>query len=730
MASYWFKPESVEFAFGGRPLSIETGRLAKQAAGAALVTYGETVVLVTAARAKPRPGIDFFPLVVDFVEKTSAAGKIPGGFFKREGRLSDREVLVSRFIDRSIRPLFEEGYNDETQIIATVLSADGENAPDIPAFVGASAALSISQIPFLGPIGAVRVGRVDDLFVINPSPEQQEEANLDLVVAGSRGALVMVEGGANDALEEDILEALKLAHAEIVHTIDAQQELQDRVGVPKLQMPAPRDRSEVEAKVREKAEARLAEAVQIRVKHERYAALKEIDDSVVQEFEGAYRSAPAQLDTLAAVEDRQRGLRDLSGDVKHVLHDLRSELIRKRIVDVGERIDGRGSADIRPIACEVRTVPRPHGVAVFTRGETQAMVFTTLGGKYDEQTIDALTSRTSKPFYLHYNFPPFSVGEARMQRGPGRREVGHGNLAERSLQTVLPDLEDFPYTIRLVSEVLESNGSSSMATICGATLSMMDAGVPLRAPVAGIAMGLIEEGDKVAILSDILGDEDHLGDMDFKVAGTREGITALQMDIKIRAVDWAVMERALAQAREGRLHILDCMEKETSGDFEDFKPRAELSRYAPRVEVIHIKPDRIRDVIGPGGKVIRAIQETTNTKVDVGDTGMVTIFSPDTEALNRAVTMVQDLTQEAELERIYLGKVKRITDFGAFVEIFPGTDGLIHISHLAEGRVEKVTDVLQEGDEVLAKCIEIDPTGRIRLSRKEALVDALAEADA
>ncbi|NRA09033.1 MAG: polyribonucleotide nucleotidyltransferase [Myxococcales bacterium] len=730
MASYWFKPESVEFAFGGRPLSIETGRLAKQAAGAALVTYGETVVLVTAARAKPRPGIDFFPLVVDFVEKTSAAGKIPGGFFKREGRLSDREVLVSRFIDRSIRPLFEEGYNDETQIIATVLSADGENAPDIPAFVGASAALSISQIPFLGPIGAVRVGRVDDLFVINPSPEQQEEANLDLVVAGSRGALVMVEGGANDALEEDILEALKLAHAEIVHTIDAQQELQDRVGVPKLQMPAPRDRSEVEAKVREKAEARLAEAVQIRVKHERYAALKEIDDSVVQEFEGAYRSAPAQLDTLAAVEDRQRGLRDLSGDVKHVLHDLRSELIRKRIVDVGERIDGRGSADIRPIACEVRTVPRPHGVAVFTRGETQAMVFTTLGGKYDEQTIDALTSRTSKPFYLHYNFPPFSVGEARMQRGPGRREVGHGNLAERSLQTVLPDLEDFPYTIRLVSEVLESNGSSSMATICGATLSMMDAGVPLRAPVAGIAMGLIEEGDKVAILSDILGDEDHLGDMDFKVAGTREGITALQMDIKIRAVDWAVMERALAQAREGRLHILDCMEKETSGDFEDFKPRAELSRYAPRVEVIHIKPDRIRDVIGPGGKVIRAIQETTNTKLDVGDTGMVTIFSPDTEALNRAVTMVQDLTQEAELERIYLGKVKRITDFGAFVEIFPGTDGLIHISHLAEGRVEKVTDVLQEGDEVLAKCIEIDPTGRIRLSRKEALVDALAEADA
>ena len=730
MASYWFEPETVEFNFGGRPLSIETGRFAKQAAGAALVSYGETVVLVTAARAKPRPGIDFFPLVVDFVEKTSAAGKIPGGFFKREGRLSDREVLVSRFIDRSIRPLFEEGYNDETQIIATVLSADGENTPDIPAFVGASAALSISEIPFLGPIGAVRVGRVDDLFVVNPSPEQQAEGNLDMVVAGSRGAVVMVEGGASEASEEDILEALKLAHSEIVPAIDAQQELRDRVGVPKLQMPTPPDRSALRAQVREKSEARLSEAVRIRVKHERYAALKEIDDSVLQEFESAYREEPAQLDSLAAVEARQAGLRDLSSGVKNALHDLRSELMRKRIVDSGERIDGRGAADIRPIACEVRSVPRPHGVATFTRGETQAMVFTTLGGQSDEQTIDALTSRTTKPFYLHYNFPRFSVGEARMQRGPGRREVGHGTLAERSLQAVLPDLEEFPYTIRVVSETLESNGSSSMATICGGTLSMMDAGVPLRAPVAGIAMGLIEEGEKVAILSDILGDEDHLGDMDFKVAGTREGITALQMDIKIRSVDWEVMERALAQAREGRLHILDCMEKETSGEFEDFKPRAELSRYAPRVEVIHIKPDRIRDVIGPGGKVIRAIQETTNTKLDVGDTGMVTIFSPDTEALQRAVNMVQDLTQEAELERVYLGTVKRITDFGAFVEIFPGTDGLIHISHLAEGRVEKVTDVVQEGDEVLAKCIEIDPSGRIRLSRKEALVDALAESDA
>jgi polyribonucleotide nucleotidyltransferase len=480
--------------------------------------------------------------------------------------------------------------------------------------------------------------------------------------------------------------------------------------------------------VREQAGAKLGEAVQIRDKAERYKALAAIDKEVVESFVSAYRDEPVDLTTLAAIESRQQGLRSLTGNVKNVLHDLRSELMRARILDAGERIDGRGPADIRRIACEVRPVPRPHGVALFTRGETQAMVFTTLGGGQDQQTIDALTSRTSKRFYLHYNFPPFSVGEARMQRGPGRREVGHGTLAERALAAVLPPEEDFPYTIRIVSETLESNGSSSMATVCGGTLSLMDAGVPLRAPVAGIAMGLIQEGDRTAVLSDILGDEDHLGDMDFKVTGTPEGITALQMDIKIRSVDWDVMEKALEQARQGRLHILDCMEKETAGEFADFRPRSELSRYAQRVKVLAIKPDRIRDVIGPGGKVIRAIQETTNTKLDIDDAGLVTIFSPDMDALERAQSMVEELTQEAELERVYLGKVKRITDFGAFVEIFPGTDGLIHISHLAEGRVEKVTDVVAEGDEVLAKCIEIDPSGRIRLSRKEALADAAADA--
>jgi polyribonucleotide nucleotidyltransferase len=728
MPSYWFDSETVAFEIGGREMSIETGRLAKQAAGSALVTYGETVVLVTAARAKPRPGIDFFPLVVDFVEKTSAAGKIPGGFFKREGRLADREVLVSRFIDRTIRPLFAEGYRDETQIIATVLSADGENTPDVAAFVGASAALTISEIPFLGPIGAVRVGRVGGELLINPTPEQTAESDLNIISAGSRNALVMVEGGAEEVPEAEVLRALKLSHGEIVKAIDVQEELASRVGVTKIAPAEPPDYSELERAVREKAEGQLREAVSIRTKGERYAALADIDAKVVDEFVTAYRNEPAALDTLAAVEERQQGLRELGDGVKHVLHELRSELMRKRILDDGVRIDGRGHSDIRQIACEVRPVPRPHGVAIFTRGETQAMVFTTLGGTSDEQTIDALDGRTSKGFYLHYNFPPFSVGEARMQRGPGRREVGHGNLAERALSAVLPDKETFPYTIRIVSETLESNGSSSMATVCGGTLSMMDAGVPLRAPVAGIAMGLIEEGDRVAILSDILGDEDHLGDMDFKVTGTREGITALQMDIKIRSVDWEIMERALEQARAGRLHILDCMEKETSGEFADFKPRAELSRYAPRVKMIPIKPDRIRDVIGPGGKVIRAIQDTTRTKIDIDDSGIVTIFSPDTDALERAEAMVQELTQEAELDRVYLGKVKRITDFGAFVEIFPGTDGLIHISHLAEARVEKVTDVVSEGDEVLAKCIEIDPSGRIRLSRKEALADAAADA--
>jgi len=727
MASYWFDSTSVTFDVGGRTVTLETGRMAKQAAGAVVVSCGETVVLVTATRAKPREGIDFFPLVVDYVEKFSAAGKIPGGFFKREGRLSDREVLVSRFIDRSIRPLFPESYRDETQIIATVLSADGENPPDLCAFVGASAALSLSEMPFLGPISAVRLGRIEGEFVLNPAPGDFAKSDLELVVAGSAQALVMVEGSAKELPEAQMLAALELAHRALRPAIEAQQELVRRVGKPKLAVAAPEDRKSLEAEVRQRAESRLAEAVRIREKEARYTAIALVEKEVVDALVSAYRNERVGFDSLEALEARRAGAAKLAAQVKELLHDLRYDLVRARILDEGVRIDGRGTRDVRPIACEVRALPRPHGVALFTRGETQALVIATLGGQSDSQTLDTPTMRASKHFYLHYNFPPFSVGEARMQRGPGRREVGHGNLAERALQSVLPPLEEFPYTIRVVAETLESNGSSSMASVCGGSLALMDAGVPLRAPVAGIAMGLIQHQGRVAVLSDILGDEDHLGDMDFKVAGTTNGITAVQMDIKTLSVDWAVMRDALEQAREGRLHILECMARETESELHGFRPRPQLSRYAPRVQVILIKPDRIRDVIGPGGKVIRAIQETTSTKIDIDDSGRVTIFSPDSEALERAQQMVQELTQEAELDRIYLGKVKRITDFGAFVEIFPGTDGLIHISHLAEGRVEKVTDVVTEGDEVLCKCIDIDPSGRIRLSRKEALADAQAQ---
>jgi len=722
---YWFKSETVTFQVGGRPMTIETGRLAKQASGAALVTYGETVVLVTAVTAKAREGIDFFPLTVDFVEKTSAAGKIPGGFFKREGRLADREVLVSRFIDRSIRPLFPDGYRDETQITATVLSADGETTPDLPAFIGASAALTISEIPFLGPIAAVRVARIDGKLVVNPLHSQMPSSDLDLVVAGSRKALVMVEGGAQEISEGDLLGALQHAHQAILPQIDAQEELQRRVGKTKKTVVAHEAPADLKARVHGLAEARLREATRIQAKAERYAAIKTVETEVVDAIAKEFRAERVAFDSLEAVEARRAAYAKLVGDTKELLHGLRSKLMRDRILDDGIRIDGRGPTDIRPIACEISVVPRPHGTGLFTRGETQALVYATLGSADDEQTIDALTERYEKRFLLHYNFPPFSVGEARPLRGPGRREVGHGALAERALKHVLPKHEDFPYTIRIVSETLESNGSSSMATICGGTLALLDAGVPIKAPVAGIAMGLIEEGDRVAVLSDILGDEDHLGDMDFKVAGTRAGVTAVQMDIKITAVDWKVMERALDQARAGRLHILDCMEREVGDVLPALATRKELSRYAPRLEVIWIKPDRIRDVIGPGGRVIRAIQDTTGAKLDIEDSGRVTIFSPDFAALERARAMVQELTQEAEIGRMYLGKVKRIADFGAFVEIFPGTDGLVHISHLAEGRVERVTDVVGEGDELLVKCIDIDPTGRIRLSRKEALADAV-----
>jgi polyribonucleotide nucleotidyltransferase len=722
---YWFESTTLTMTVGGRPMHLETGRVAKQAAGSVVVTYGDTTVLVTATRSQPRAGIDFFPLTVDFVEKFAAAGKIPGGFFKREGRLADREVLVSRFIDRSIRPLFADGYNDETHVVATVLSSDPDYPADICAFVGASAALSLSEIPFLGPIAAVRLGRVDGQYVVNPTPEQTDASDIELIVAGSRDSIVMVEGGANQVPEDEILAALKYAHAELQPIIDCIEELQSKLGKTKIVPPAPADTASLEAQIRGKAQARLSEAMKIAAKHERGAAIRVIESEVKSELVDAYRNEKVSFQSLADWEARKNALDALSKRAGSILHDLGGEILRERVLAEGVRVDGRGPEDIRQIMCEVRVVPRPHGVALFTRGETQALVTATLGSGFDEQTIDGMGGRFKKQFMLHYNFPPFSVGEARMLRGPGRREVGHGTLAERAIKPVLPDHDEFPYTIRIVSETLESNGSSSQAAICGATLALLDSGTPLKAPVAGIAMGLVTDGKRTVVLSDILGDEDHLGDMDFKVAGSREGITALQMDIKVKEIDWAIMERALAQARRGRLHILEKMDETTRDELGGLKPRSELHAFAPRLEVIFIKPDRIRDIIGPGGKTIRAIQETTECKIDVADDGRVSVFGPSGETVARALAMVEELTQEAEIGRLYLAKVKRIADFGAFAEIFPGTDGLIHISHLAEGRVETVTDVLSEGDEVLVKCIDIDPAGRIRLSRKEALADAV-----
>jgi polyribonucleotide nucleotidyltransferase len=723
MANYWFEPTTLSLEVGGRTMTLETGLIAKQAAGAVTVSYGDTTVLVTTVHGSPRPGIDFFPLTVDFVEKFAAAGKIPGGFFKREGRLADREVLVSRFIDRSIRPLFADGYGNETQVTATVLSSDPDYPADICAFVGASAALTISEIPFLGPIAAVRVGRLDGELCVNPTPEQLETSELEIIVAGHKGSIVMVEGSANQVPENEMLEALRFAHAEIQPLLEVQEKLRGLVGKEEI-VPKPAVvPEELVKEVKAQAESRLEEALRIQAKHERSSAVKAIEREVKDGFVQAYRQEKVQVDSLESWEDRSNGLKSLSKNLGNILHDLGGEIVRRQVLDTGKRIDGRSPTDIRQIACEVRAVPRPHGVAIFTRGETQAMVNVTLGSGFDEQTIDGMGGRWKKTFMLHYNFPSFSVGEARPLRGPGRREVGHGTLAERAIKAVLPEHEDFPYTIRIVSETLESNGSSSMAAVCGSTLALLDAGAPLKAPVAGIAMGLIQDGDKVAILSDILGDEDHLGDMDFKVAGTENGITALQMDIKITELDWDVVERALAQAREGRLHILDCMSKETESELHGLQPRTELHAHAPRLEVLWVKPDRIRDIIGPGGKVIRAIQETTNAKIDIEDSGRVSVFAPNGDAVALALQMVGELTQEAEIGRVYLAKVKRIADFGAFAEIFPGTDGLIHISHLAEGRVDKVTDVLSEGDEVLAKCIDIDPAGRIRLSRKEALAE-------
>ncbi len=693
--------QTVETEVGGRRLTIETGNVAKQASGAVMVTYGETVVLVTAVSEKTaREGTDFLPLTVNYQEKFYAAGKIPGGFFKREGRPTNMDTLTSRLIDRPLRPLFPENYFFETQIIATVLSADDENSPDTVALTGASAALAVSDIPFAGPVAGVRVGRVNGELIVNPTFQQLEESDLNLIVAGTREGVTMVEAGAHELSEEVMIEAIEFGHREIIRIVEIQEELQKKVAPVKRVVEAPvptEEEKKLEEAIRAVATEKIRAVNTTPGKHERQHALDAVVDEIISQF-----------------DDEEGSRRDF---VRDVCGEIEKEDLRRLILEEKKRVDGRAFNEVRPITCEVGFLPRVHGSALFTRGETQAIVTTTLGTSSDEQRIDALQGESTKRFLLHYNFPPFSVGEAKFLRGPGRREIGHGALAERALVSQIPDDERFPYTLRVVSEITESNGSSSMATVCGGTLSLMDAGVPLRAPVSGIAMGLIKDGEEVVILSDILGVEDHLGDMDFKVTGTSRGITALQMDIKITGVNREILTRALAQANEGRTFILNKMLESIQ------EPREEISMHAPRITTIKIHPDKIRDVIGPGGKMIRSIVERTGAKIDVEDDGSVKIATADAEASAKAIKIIEDLTQEAKVGKLYLGKVRKIMDFGAFVEIFPGTDGLVHISQLAEHRVNKVEDILKEGDQVMVKVLEIDRQGKIRLSRKEALRD-------
>jgi len=684
-----------EAELSGRTLSIETGELAKQAGGSAVVTYGESVVLVTACASEtPRPGIDFLPLVVDYVEKTFAVGKIPGGFFKREGRLSEFEILTSRMIDRPIRPLFPKGFTNEIQVIATVLSADKENDTAVLAMIGASTALSLSEIPFEGPIAGARVGRIDGELVLNPRIPDLARSDLNIFVAGSRDAILMVEGEASEVSEEEVLDAILFAHRSLAPVLELQETMTRERGKPKLAFEKKVLGEEDLRKIAEVAERDLVAAYGILGKQERRKRIEEIAEAARNAFSEEERLEKANL-------------------IAGAFRDLEKKIVRGKILSERRRIDGRGLEDVRSITSQVRVLPRTHGSAIFTRGETQVLVTSTLGTSQDEQRIDSILGDSTKAFMLHYNFPPFSVGEVKMLRAPARREVGHGALAERAVSKVLPDELEFPYTIRIVSEVLESNGSSSMATVCGASLSLMDAGVPTKGGVSGIAMGLIKEGEQVAVLSDILGDEDHLGDMDFKVAGTAKGVTAIQMDIKIGGVSREIMLSALRQAREGRLFILDRMNAVLDN------PRPELSPYAPRIYVMHVKPDKIREIIGPGGKVIRGIQEQTGVKIDIEDDGTVKIAAVDAESAKAAITIIEGIVQVAEVGKVYEGKVRRIMEFGAFVELFPGTDGLLHISQISRNRVRAVSDIYKEGDEVTVRVLEIDRDGKIRLTHKE-----------
>jgi polyribonucleotide nucleotidyltransferase len=687
-----------EIRIGSRTISIETGKLAKQAHGSVMVRSGDTVVLVTACHAaNAREGIDFLPLTVDYREYTYASGRIPGGFFKREGKPSEKEVLTSRLIDRPCRPLFPAGWRYETQIIALLMSADTENDADVLAITGASAALAISDIPFEKTIGGVRVGMINGSYVINPTFEERKQSAIDLVVAGTSEGIMMVEAGAKEVSEAQVVGALEAAHAAIKQIVQGIDALKAETGKTKLQAPAQEISKAFYAEVEEKAYLPLTEAMRLRGKLESYDRVDQVLDDVIASIpEG----------------EVQRRI-----EAKQIFKELKEKVLRDEVLDRGIRLDGRKFDQIRPIWSETGVLPRVHGSVVFTRGETQALVSCTLGTADDEQKIEHVSGEFYKRFMLHYNFPPFSVGEVQFLRGPGRREVGHGALAERALTAVVPGDDKFAYTIRLVSDILESNGSSSMASVCGGSMSMMDAGVPIKAPVAGIAMGLImdEKTGKYAVLSDIAGAEDHYGDMDFKVAGTAQGITALQMDIKITGITSEVMARALEQARAGRMHILAEMAKTIS------EPRKAMSMFAPRIITIKIPVDKIRDVIGPGGKMIRSIIERTGVKIDVEDDGRVNVASADGESAQKAIGIIQELTATPELNKTYMGKVQRITDFGAFVEIMPGTDGLLHVSEIANHRVKDVRDELKEGQQVLVKVINIDPTGKIRLSRKALL---------
>jgi len=696
-----------ELEINGTSLSFETGKYAKQADGSVIVRMGDSVVLVTAcASPNPREGIDFLPLTVDYKEYTYASGRIPGGFFKREGKPSEKEVLTSRVIDRPIRPLFPAGWRNESQIIALVLSADANYDPDVLAISGASAALALSSIPFQKTIAGVRVGKVEGQYIINPTYEQRRKSSFDLVMAGSKDAIVMVEAGAKEVTEEEMVQGLEAGHAAIKKIVDTINALAKEGGKPKREVAKKEFDHAFYREVEEKVMIPLADAMRMTDKLANYGTV----DQVLSELVGSIPEGEVQRKVEA----------------KAIFKELKEKVLRDEVLEKGVRLDGRKFDEIRPIWSEVGVLPRVHGSAVFTRGETQALVTVTLGTSDDQQKIETVEGETYRRFMLHYNFPPFSVGEVQFLRGPGRREVGHGALAERALLPVLPTEETFPYTIRVVSDILESNGSSSMASVCGGTLSMWDAGVPLRAPVAGVAMGLImdEKTGKYAVLSDIAGAEDHYGDMDFKVTGTSKGITALQMDIKVAGITAKIMREALDQANRGRMHILGEMQKSLAG------PRGNISTYAPRIITIKIPVDKIRDVIGPGGKMIRSIIERTGVKIDVEDDGSVNVASADEAAAQKAIGIIQELTATAELNKTYMGKVQRITDFGAFVEIMPGTDGLLHVSEIANHRVKDVRDELKEGEQVMVKVINIDPTGKIRLSRKALLQDEGAAAGA